>query len=120
MLAARETYLSSGRVSWGRLARWLALSSPLALLAGAVLYAAFRGGFYVPILIPLLARVLAGGAAWMTVSLGRCRNRWVGALVGLVAGLVASSAPTSSTWPTRPGSGACTASTCCRGTCSSG
>jgi hypothetical protein len=89
MLAARETYLSSGRVSWGRLARWLALSSPLALLAGAVLYAAFRGGFYVPILIPLLAGLLAGGAAWMTVSLGRCRNRWVGALVGLVAGLVA-------------------------------
>jgi hypothetical protein len=31
---SRETYRSSGRVDWGRLAVGLALSLPLALLAG--------------------------------------------------------------------------------------
>jgi hypothetical protein len=89
MFSSRETYRPSGRVSWGRLALWLALSLPLALLAGGTLWAAFRGGFYVLFFIPLVAGLLAGGAAWLTVSAGRCRNRWVGAAVGLVAGLIA-------------------------------
>jgi hypothetical protein len=88
MLSSRETYRPSGRVNWGRLALGLVLSSPLALLAGGILDAVFRGGLYVVFLVPLFAGLLAGGAAWLTVSAGRCRNRWVGAAVGLVAGLV--------------------------------
>ena len=88
MLSSRETYQPSGRVHWGRLALGLVLSLPLPLLAGFVLYAAFRGGFYVVFLIPLFAALLAGGAAWLTISAGKCRNRWVGAAVGLFVGLV--------------------------------
>src|SRR4051812_16856027 len=89
MSSPRETYKSSGRVSWGRLVFWLALSSPLAVLAGYGLCAAFRGGCYVLFLVPLVGGLLAGGTAWLTVAAGRCRNRWVGAGAGLVAGLVA-------------------------------
>src|SRR5262249_29597238 len=88
MFSSRETYRPSGRVSWGRLAVWLVLSLPLALLAGGLLEAAFRGGFYAVFIVPLFAGLLAGGAAWLAVSMGRCRNRWVGAAVGLVAGAV--------------------------------
>ncbi len=89
MLPPRETYQSTGRVSWGRLAVAFVLSSPLALMAGCLLCVAFRNGFFLLFLIPLLAGVLAGGTALIAVSAGRCRNRWVGAAVGLVAGLVA-------------------------------
>ena len=88
MLSSRETYHPSGRVSWGRLALWLVLSLPLPLLAGGLLEAAFRGGVYVVILVPLVAGLLAGGAAWLAVSAGRCRNRWVGAAAGLFLGAV--------------------------------
>jgi hypothetical protein len=89
MSLSRETYQSSGRASWGRLALGLVLSLPLPLLAGFLLCAAFRGGFYVVFAAPLFAGLLAGGAAWLTVSAGKCRNRWVGATVGLFAGLLA-------------------------------
>jgi hypothetical protein len=88
-MLSRESYRSSGRVDWGRLAVGLALSLPLALLAGCGLWAAYRGGFYVWFFIPLIAGALTGGTGLVAVSAGRCRNRWVGAAVGLLAGLVA-------------------------------
>jgi hypothetical protein len=89
MLASRQTYQSSGRVSWRKLTLGFVLSSPFALLAGTVLCVAFWGGFYLLFFIPLVAGLLASATAWITVAAGKCRNRWVGAAVGLAAGLVA-------------------------------
>jgi hypothetical protein len=88
-MLSRESYRSSGRVDWGRLAVGFVLSLPLALLAGGGLWAAYRGGFYVWFFIPLIAGALASGTGWLAVATGRCRNRWVGAAVGLLTGLVA-------------------------------
>lgn len=89
MRSPRKTYQPSSRVPWGRFALWLVLSSPLALLSGFGLYAAFRGGFYFLFFVPLLAGCVAAGSALLSVSAGRCRNRWLGAAAGLLAGIVA-------------------------------
>ena len=76
MLSLRETYHSTGRVSWKRLALSLVLSCPFALLAGCALCLAFRGGFYLMFFVPLFAGLLAGATASITVSAGHCRNRF--------------------------------------------
>jgi hypothetical protein len=89
MSSSRETYQPSGRINWGRLVPWLVLSSLPALLLGYLVGAASRAGFRGLILIPLLGALLVGGTAWLAVAGARCRNRWVGAGLGLLLGLVA-------------------------------
>jgi hypothetical protein len=85
----REVYRPSGRVNWGKLAFWFVLSLPFPLLAGYLLFLALHWGFYVLVLAPLAAGLIAAIGAWMTVALGKCRNGWAGAAVGVAVGLIA-------------------------------
>jgi hypothetical protein len=89
MASTRKTYEPSGRVNWGRLALWFILTLPLTLLGGLGLCLALHNGFYLVYLLPLLAGFPPAGAIYLTVWWSGCRNRWVGALAGLAAGLVA-------------------------------
>jgi hypothetical protein len=82
----RAAYQSSGRVRWS-----VFLPLALAVLVSAVAMAwvlafAFRLGFYLVIVAPLIAGGLVGIVLNMAVSLGHCRNRYVAAAVGILAG----------------------------------
>src|SRR5262249_17500244 len=85
----RETYLPSGRVSWGRLLGWIPVALPLVLLSRWVFSLFIRAGLYSPFLGPWVAALPAAGAAYFLAWSGRCRHRGVGAAVGLLTGLIA-------------------------------
>ncbi|MFL5341959.1 MAG: hypothetical protein ACJ8F7_17570 [Gemmataceae bacterium] len=89
MSGQREVYVPSGHVNWPKLAVGFAIGLPFALLSGYLLGQAIRSGVYLPVAVPLVAAVPAAGAVWFTVWLGACRNRWVGAAVGLTIGVIA-------------------------------
>jgi hypothetical protein len=76
-------------VDLARFAFWfILLALPIALLTGFLLCQLFLVGFYLIGVAPLIAGLLTGGGVALAVHLGRCRNRWVGAAAGLLAGLV--------------------------------
>src|SRR5438105_2880813 len=82
----RPAYQSSGRVRWP-------VFLPLAagVLASAVAMAwvlawAFHLGIYLVLVAPLLAALPVGGVLSTTVTLGHCRNRYVAAALGVLAG----------------------------------
>lgn len=80
-------YRPSGRVNPGRFALMLPCGLIIALLmvAGLFLSDLF---FYMPLLTPLILGLGVAGGVWLVVHFGKCRNSWVGAVMGLVLGLV--------------------------------
>src|SRR5262245_57778621 len=85
----RQQYRASGKVDYVRFLFWfVVLALPIALAAGFLLYKVFTWGFYLVMIAPLVAGLLAGAGIALAVRLGHCRNRWVGAVAGLVVGLV--------------------------------
>src|SRR5262245_41204951 len=85
----RPQYRASGKVDFARFLFWfVVLALPIALAAGFLLCKVFMWGFYLVMIAPLVAGLLAGAGVALAVRLGRCRNRWVGAVAGLVVGLV--------------------------------
>ncbi|MHC4234377.1 MAG: hypothetical protein ACYSUQ_04610 [Planctomycetota bacterium] len=81
-----DRYCPSGRIDGPAFAIWVAI----ALLAGAglavALFLLFRAEFYFVGLIPALLAICLSGVVFLAVSRGRCRNRSLAALLGLVAG----------------------------------
>lgn len=89
MAFQRERYRASNRVKWSALFIWSILTLPLTLLSGYLLCLAFRSNAYLLFVASSLAMLPALGAALAIVAMGKCRNRWVGALAGLATGLIA-------------------------------
>src|SRR5262245_8034344 len=85
----RPQYRASGKVDYARfLFCFVVFALPIALAAGFLLCKVFTWGFYLVMIAPLVAGLLAGAGVALAVRLGHCRNRWIGAVAGLVAGLV--------------------------------
>src|SRR2546426_1031281 len=72
-----------------RLVVGFVLALPLTILSALALSEVLRRGLYMIIVAPAVCMLLAVAAVWMTVWIGRCRNRWVGALTGFVIAVVA-------------------------------
>jgi hypothetical protein len=86
--ATVERYRASGKVDWGHFL-------PLALLVLVVatglafgLHFAYARGFYFVVLVPLLAAIILACFELLAITRGRCRSPGVGALLGLVAGVI--------------------------------
>src|SRR5262249_54430006 len=55
---------------------------------GVLLYLAYVGGFYLIMIAPLLAALVAAGVVYLAVRQSHCRNRVAAGALGLVAGLI--------------------------------
>src|SRR5437870_5000586 len=62
------------------------LAASLVLAAG--LTALFHSGFYLIVLVPLVAGAAIAACVFWAVRFGQCRNRWLGMALGLVCGCV--------------------------------
>lgn len=63
------------------------LATSLAL--AAALTGLFHSGFYLIVLVPMVAGVALAFSVYWAIRLGQCRNRWLGLTLGLVCGCVA-------------------------------
>ena len=88
ILVDRDFYRPSGKVAWGP---FLARQGGTIFLAavGAVLaFFVYRYWLHLVVIMPLAAGIILGVLSQFAVEKGRCRNRWVAALGGLVAACV--------------------------------
>jgi hypothetical protein len=60
-----------------------------AVAVGYLLKVAFVHGWYLVVLAPLLGGAALGGVLYLMVGWTHCRNRWLAASVGILAGLLA-------------------------------
>jgi hypothetical protein len=87
-LVNRTSYRSSGRVKSSVFLPCAVLTLGISALLAAALHVSFIAGAYYPILMPVFASIPAAAMVYWAVSVGHCRNRRVGQLLGLTAGLV--------------------------------
>src|SRR5262249_57148929 len=73
---------------WFRLLIWSVLTLVVSVVLAFALHFANVHGFYLIVFVPIIAGLLAAGTVYLAVRQGHCRNRVVGGLLGLVAGLV--------------------------------
>jgi hypothetical protein len=89
ILADRTRYRTSGRVA----PEFFIVAPLLAVVAALLMGAAMCGmrivGFYLPLILPLFAAFAVGGAVGLGVRLGRCRNLWITAILGVSAAALA-------------------------------
>lgn len=83
-----QAYQSSGRVRWGALFPMAVATLAAAAVMAIVLYWVFRAGFYFIIVVPALAAAPLFFLVPRAVTVGHCRSRLVGGLLGLVAGAI--------------------------------
>jgi hypothetical protein len=84
----RERYQPSGRVRIGPFLGWSLAALAVAAGWSVALDFAYREGFYVMVLGPLLAGFVLMLLAMRAVTKGHCRNRGLAICLGLVVGLV--------------------------------
>jgi hypothetical protein len=85
----RPRYRASGGVDLARFGFWFVVAAlPIALLAGFLLSQVFDWGWYIIGLAPLVAGALAAGGVALAVRFGRCRNRILGLMTGILAGSI--------------------------------
>ncbi len=87
-LSNRKYYRPSGHTNWP-----VFLPNALLTFCGSVIGAwllafLFRHGFYFVLIIPILFGLAMGGLVMLAVKQGHCRSRFVGAVLGVVAGLL--------------------------------
>jgi hypothetical protein len=75
-------------VDWRFLPVLVALPAVAALALGWLLRTLFVFGWYLLFLAPIIAGLLLAGVVVITVGFTRCRNRWLGAGVGILSGLL--------------------------------
>lgn len=88
-LPNREVYRRSGRFHPLLLPIAFAIGSIGALVAGLFLMFCFQVGFYLLVIMPLLGGAIASSAVLFAVHFGKCRNRFLGGFLGLLAGTIA-------------------------------
>jgi hypothetical protein len=88
-LPGREVYRASGRFHPLLLPVGFLIGLPAAILAGGFLAFCFQAGFFILIAMPLIGGFIASLAMVAAVLIGKCRNKFVAGVLGLLTGLVA-------------------------------
>ena len=88
LLPGRTYYQCSGRVDWGRFLPWLALLLLGSAVMAVLLTVLFFVGYYLILIVPLLAALAVAGLARLAVGKGHCRSAWLAAAAGCLAGIV--------------------------------
>ena len=103
---SRTVYRPSGRVDWSRFLPGVLAAGAVAVAMAWCLYFAFRAGFYLIFLAPLVAALAVGGVWYLVLSWSHCRNKWASDLAAaMLGGLVGAGELSSryrSTSPTAP------------------
>lgn len=86
-LAARKSYLSSGKINWVRFIPWAALAWVSSAVLAVLLYFLYHWGFYFVVIVPLVVSLGVAGMVSLAVKKGHCRSRMVAGLLGLIAGI---------------------------------
>jgi hypothetical protein len=87
-LAGRRYFKTSGKVNWVRFIPWTAIVLVVAVLLACLLAFLFLVGFYLVVIVPILAGLGIAGLMLLAVRQGHCRSRLVGGLLGAFAGIV--------------------------------
>ena len=87
-LAGRRFFESSGRVNWVRFIPWTAIVLVTAVLLACLLAFLFVMGFYLVVIVPVLAGLGIAGMMVLAVRKSQCRSRLVAGLSGVVAGSI--------------------------------
>jgi hypothetical protein len=82
----RRYYPRGGDVNWVRFIPWLFATFVVSVVLACVLNLAIRVGFYLIIIIPMLAGLALAGMLFLAVQQGHCRNRLVAGICGVLMG----------------------------------
>lgn len=58
----------------------------ISVALAAALTGLFHVGFYLIVLVPIIAGVAVAASVYWAIRLGKCRNRWLGMILGVVCG----------------------------------
>jgi hypothetical protein len=61
----------------------------VSLALAAALTGLFHGGFYLIVLVPIIAGVAVAASVYWAIRLGQCRNRWLGLTLGVACACIA-------------------------------
>ncbi|PYM14895.1 MAG: hypothetical protein DME18_05590, partial [Verrucomicrobia bacterium] len=87
-IPGRKFYASSGAVNWAGFVPLLLLGLIVSAAMAVFMHLLFRWGHYYVLIIPLLCALPVAGLGVLAVTRGHCRNPFIGAASGCVAGLV--------------------------------
>src|SRR5262245_12713468 len=88
-LQERPRYRPGAGVSVPLLPLLVTIPLIVAVLIGWFLSFAFVHGWYLIMLMAIFAGLALAGVVYLAVGLAHCRNRWLAALLGFCAGVVA-------------------------------
>lgn len=86
--SGRRNYTGDSAVLWPAFLPLLLIVYAFALILAGVLYFLLLKGWYIIIFAPIVGAALVGGGMYLAISIGRCRNRIVGAVAGFIAGVL--------------------------------
>jgi hypothetical protein len=83
---SRVVYRPSGKVDWIKFLPGFAMAVIAAIAIAWCLFGAYRKGFYLIIVAPLIAALAVGGVWYLILTWSHCRNRAVATLASVVLG----------------------------------
>jgi hypothetical protein len=84
--ADRDVYRPSGRVRWLTFIQGTVMGAIGALFVAGAMMLAWRVGFYLIILVPIVGGLAIGGLAYGVVGQSHCRSRVLAAMLGIFLG----------------------------------
>ncbi|HWF18542.1 MAG TPA: hypothetical protein VG754_04715, partial [Verrucomicrobiae bacterium] len=87
-IEGRKQYQPSGKINWAKFFPFALLSFFAAVVLAVILAVLFNVGFYLILLVPILAGLGLGGTVLLAVKMGHCRSPMKGALLGAVGGII--------------------------------
>jgi hypothetical protein len=87
ILNGRKFYQTSGNVNWVRFIPWAALVFVTGAVISLLMLFLSVIGFYLVLIVPLAGSAGIAGMVLLAVSKGQCRSRFIGGLLGAVAGI---------------------------------
>ena len=88
-ISLRSRYRTDGNLLWSRLPLACIVALAAAAIVGLLFHLAYSMGFYLFLVFPILGGCAVGFVVGATLGWARCRNAWLAAAVGLVAGMAA-------------------------------
>src|SRR5260221_45419 len=87
-LGGRHFFQGSGKVNWVRFTPWAMLAIATGVVLAVAMAALFWAGFYLVVLVPILAAAGLMAMVILAMKKGHCRSRLVGAGLAVLAGVI--------------------------------